>query len=199
MPHLITKEAPDFTAHAVLADNSIDSEFSLSSFKGKYIILFFYPLDFTFVCPTEILAFDEKLDEFKKRDAEVIGVSVDSVHSHLAWKKTPVEKGGIGPIKYPLVSDLSRTIGRAYDVLLDDTVAIRALFLIDREGIIKHATLNEDALGRNINEVLRTLDALRHYDEHGKVCPANWEKDGKSMDRSTESVVDYLSKFAKKS
>jgi peroxiredoxin (alkyl hydroperoxide reductase subunit C) len=197
MANLITKKAPDFTARAVLADNTIDSEFSLSSYQGKYIILFFYPLDFTFVCPTEILAFDEKLDEFKKRDAELIGVSVDSVHSHLAWKKIPVEKGGIGPIRYPLVSDLNKSIGRTYDVLLDDAVTFRALFLIDREGIVRHATLNDDALGRNINETLRTLDALRHYDEHGKVCPANWEKESESIDRSTESVIDYLSKFSK--
>ena len=197
MANLITKKAPDFTARAVLADNTIDSEFSLSSYQGKYIILFFYPLDFTFVCPTEILAFDEKLDEFKKRDAEVMGVSVDSVHSHLAWKKIPVEKGGIGPIRYPLVSDLNKSIGRTYDVLLDDAVTFRALFLIDREGIVRHATLNDDALGRNINETMRTLDALRHYDEHGKVCPANWEKDGDSLERSTESVIDYLSKFSK--
>jgi peroxiredoxin (alkyl hydroperoxide reductase subunit C) len=197
MANLIAKEAPDFTAWAVMEDNEINSEFKLSSYKGKYIVLFFYPLDFTFVCPTEILAFNEKFEEFKKRDAEVIGVSIDSVHTHRAWKKTPVEKGGIGPIKYPLVSDLTRSIGRAYDVLLDDAVAIRALFLIDREGIIKHATLNEDALGRNVNETLRTLDALRHSDEHGKVCPADWEKDGQSMDRSTESLIDYLSKFAK--
>jgi peroxiredoxin (alkyl hydroperoxide reductase subunit C) len=197
MANLITKKAPDFTARAVLADNTIDSEFSLSSYQGKYIILFFYPLDFTFVCPTEILAFDEKLDEFKKRDAELIGVSVDSVHIHLAWKKIPVEKGGIGPIRYPLVSDLNKSIGRTYDVLLDDAVTFRALFLIDREGIVRHATLNDDALGRNINETLRTLDALRHYDEHGKVCPANWEKESESIDRSTESVIDYLSKFSK--
>jgi peroxiredoxin (alkyl hydroperoxide reductase subunit C) len=198
MANLIAQPAPDFTAWAVMEDNTINQEFKLSSFKGKYIILFFYPLDFTFVCPTEILAYNEKLAEFKKRDAEIIGVSVDSVHSHLAWKKTSVDNGGIGPIQYPLVSDLTRSIGRAYDVLLDDTVAIRALFLIDREGIIKHATLNEDALGRNVTETLRTLDALRHYDEYGKVCPANWEKDSQSLDRSTESVVDYLSKFAKK-
>jgi peroxiredoxin (alkyl hydroperoxide reductase subunit C) len=198
MANLIAKEAPDFTAWAVMEDNEINTEFKLSSYKGKYVILFFYPLDFTFVCPTEILAFNEKLEEFKKRDAEVIGVSIDSVHTHRAWKKTPLEKGGIGPIKYPLVSDLTRSIGRAYDVLLDDAVAVRALFLIDREGIIKHVTLNEDALGRNINETLRTLDALRHYDKHGKVCPANWEEGGESLDRSTESVVDYLSKFAKK-
>jgi peroxiredoxin (alkyl hydroperoxide reductase subunit C) len=198
MANLIAKEAPDFTAWAVMEDNEINPEFKLSSYKGKYVILFFYPLDFTYVCPTEILAFNEKLEEFKKRDAEVIGVSIDSVHTHRAWKKTPLEKGGIGPIKYPLVSDLTRSIGRAYDVLLDDAVAVRALFLIDREGIIKHVTLNEDALGRNINETLRTLDALRHYDKHGKVCPANWEEGGESLDRSTESVVDYLSKFAKK-
>jgi peroxiredoxin (alkyl hydroperoxide reductase subunit C) len=198
MANLIAKEAPDFTAWAVMEDNEINTEFKLSSYKGKYVILFFYPLDFTYVCPTEILAFNEKLEEFKKRDAEVIGVSIDSVHTHRAWKRTPLEKGGIGPIKYPLVSDLTRSIGRAYDVLLDDAVAVRALFLIDREGIIKHVTLNEDALGRNINETLRTLDALRHYDKHGKVCPANWEEGGESLDRSTESVVDYLSKFAKK-
>jgi peroxiredoxin (alkyl hydroperoxide reductase subunit C) len=198
MANLIAKEAPDFTAWAVMEDNEINTEFKLSSYKGKYVILFFYPLDFTFVCPTEILAFNEKLEEFKKRDAEVIGVSIDSVHTHRAWKRTPLEKGGIGPIKYPLVSDLTRSIGRAYDVLFDDAVAVRALFLIDREGIIKHVTLNEDALGRNINETLRTLDALRHYDQHGKVCPANWEEGGESLDRSTESVVNYLSKFAKK-
>jgi peroxiredoxin (alkyl hydroperoxide reductase subunit C) len=198
MANLIAKEAPDFTAWAVMEDNEINTEFKLSSYKGKYVILFFYPLDFTFVCPTEILAFNEKLEEFKKRDAEVIGVSIDSVHTHRAWKRTPREKGGIGPIKYPLVSDLTRSIGRAYDVLFDDAVAVRALFLIDREGIIKHVTLNEDALGRNINETLRTLDALRHYDQHGKVCPANWEEGGESLDRSTESVVNYLSKFAKK-
>ena len=198
MANLIAKEAPDFTAWAVMEDNEINTEFKLSSYKGKYVILFFFPLDFTFVCPTEILAFNEKLEEFKKRDAEVIGVSIDSVHTHRAWKRTPREKGGIGPIKYPLVSDLTRSIGRAYDVLFDDAVAVRALFLIDREGIIKHVTLNEDALGRNINETLRTLDALRHYDQHGKVCPANWEEGGESLDRSTESVVNYLSKFAKK-
>ena len=197
MAHLIEKQAPDFTAPAVMGDNTIEREFTLSTYKGKYIILFFYPLDFTFVCPTEILAFNEKIDEFKERDAEIIGVSIDSIHSHLAWKKTPVEKGGIGPIKYPLVSDLTRNIGRAYDVLLDDTIAIRATFLIDREGIVRHTVLNDDSLGRNVNETLRMLDALRHHDEHGKVCPANWEKDHASMEASKEGVVDYLSKFAK--
>jgi peroxiredoxin (alkyl hydroperoxide reductase subunit C) len=198
MAHLIEKQAPDFTAWAVMGDNTIEREFTLASYKGKYIILFFYPLDFTFVCPTEILAFNEKIDYFKKRDAEIIGVSIDSVYSHLAWKKTPVEKGGIGPINYPLVSDLTRSIGRAYDVLLNDTVALRATFLIDREGIVRHAAFNDDSLGRNINETLRMLDALCHHDKHGKVCPANWEKDHASMEASTAGVVDYLSKFAKK-
>ncbi|MBT8385923.1 MAG: peroxiredoxin, partial [Ignavibacteria bacterium] len=156
MSNLISKPAPNFTTSAVLANNDIDNEFKLSSFKGKYIILFFYPLDFTFVCPTEILAFNEKLDEFKKRDTAVIGVSIDSVFTHLAWKKTPVEKGGIGDIKYPLVSDLKRSLGQAYDVLLEDDTALRALFIIDKKGIVRHATLNDTSLGRNINEVIRT-------------------------------------------
>ena len=198
MLQLIAKEAPDFKAKAVMSDNKIETSFSLSSFKGKYIVLFFYPLDFTFVCPTEILAFNEKLDEFKKRDAEVIGVSVDSVNSHLAWKKTAVEKGGIGNIQFPLVSDLTREISKSYNVLLEEQTALRGVFLIDREGIIRHATLNDDSLGRNINEELRTLDALRHHDEHGHVCPANWEKGKASMEASSEGVVDYLSKFSKK-
>lgn len=198
MSHLIAKKAPDFTAEAVMGDNKIESEFTLSTFMGNYIILFFYPLDFTFVCPTEILAFNEKLDDFKKRDATVIGVSIDSVYTHLAWKKTPVEKGGIGFIKYPLVSDLQRTIANAYDVLLEDETALRALFLIDREGIVRHAVLNDKSLGRNVNEALRMLDALRHHDEHGKVCPANWEQGRESLIDSTEGVIDYLSKFANK-
>jgi len=198
MSHLIAKEAPDFSAEVVLGDNSIENEFTLSSFKGRYVILFFYPLDFTFVCPTEILAFDEKLEEFDKRDAKVIGVSIDSVYTHLAWKRKPVEKGGIGPVKFPLISDLTRSICKDYDVLLENEVAFRALFLIDREGIVRHAVLNDTSLGRSVNETLRMLDALRHHDEHGKVCPANWEKGNDSIDPSTEGIVDYLSKFAKK-
>lgn len=197
MAHLISKPAPEFTAPAVLANNEINHKFNLSDFKGKYVILFFYPLDFTFVCPTEIIAFDTKLNEFNKRDTEIIGVSVDSVYTHLAWKKTPVEKGGIGNIKYTLVSDLRRKIGRDYDVLLEDETALRALFIIDKKGFVRHATLNDTSLGRNINEVLRTLDAVRHYDENGKVCPANWEKGLESMEPTTDGVVDYLSKFTK--
>lgn len=199
MSQLISNAAPDFTAQAVMPDNSINSKFKLSTYKGKYVILFFYPLDFTFVCPTEILAFNEKLDEFKKRNAEVISVSIDSVFSHIAWKNTKVDKGGIGQIQYPMVSDMKRTISQSYNVLLEDETALRGLFLIDREGIIRHATLNDDSLGRNVKEALRTLDALRHHDEHGHVCPANWEKGKESMEASNKGVVDYLSKFASKS
>jgi peroxiredoxin (alkyl hydroperoxide reductase subunit C) len=199
MAHLIEKKAPNFYASAVLGNDDIVDNFNLSDISDKYIVLFFYPLDFTFVCPTEILAFNEKLNEFKKREAEIIGVSIDSVYTHLAWKKTPIENGGIGNINYPLVSDIKREIGRAYDVILEDETALRALFIIDKNGIVRHTTLNDTSLGRNINEVIRTLDAIRHYDEHGKVCPANWEKGSASINPTTDGVVNYLSKFSNKS
>ena len=198
MSHLIAKEAPDFTASAVMEDDRVESRFTLSSLRGKYVILFFYPLDFTFVCPSEILAFDEKLKEFKSRDAEVVGVSIDSVYTHLAWKRTPVDQGGIGSIRYPLVSDLKRDIARSYGVLTDDEVALRGLFLIDRQGIIRHAVLNDLPLGRSVSEALRMLDALRFHDEHGQVCPANWQKGEEGMKPTRQGVVDYLSKYAKK-
>jgi len=198
MSHLIAKEAPDFTASAVMEDDRVESRFTLSSLRGKYVILFFYPLDFTFVCPSEILAFDEKLKEFKSRDAEVVGVSIDSVYTHLAWKRTPVDQGGIGPIRYPLVSDLKRDIARSYGVLTDDEVALRGLFLIDRHGIVRHAVLNDLPLGRSVSEALRMLDALRFHDEHGQVCPANWQKGQEGMKPTRQGVVDYLSKYARK-
>jgi peroxiredoxin (alkyl hydroperoxide reductase subunit C) len=197
MSHLITREAPNFTAEAVMEDNRFESEFTLSSLRGKYVILFFYPLDFTFVCPSEIIAFDEKLEEFKNRGAEVIGVSIDSVYTHLAWKKTAIENGGIGPIRYPLVSDLKKEIARDYGVLLDDGVALRGLFLIDRGGIVRHAVLNDLPLGRSVVETLRMLDALRFFDERGRLCPANWQEGSEGMAASTQGVVDYLSKYAK--
>lgn len=197
MSTLVTKPAPDFTANAVLADNSIDETFSLSSLRGKYVVLFFYPLDFTFVCPTEILAFDEKLEEFKKRNAEVVGVSVDSQYTHLAWKKTPTDNGGIGPIRYPLVADLKKEIARDYGVLFQDEVALRGLFLIDREGIIRHAVINDLPLGRNVAEALRMLDALRFHEEKGDVCPANWNEGDEGMDASPDGVVDFLSKYSR--
>jgi len=162
------------------------------------VILFFYPLDFTFVCPTEILAFDKKLEEFKERGAEIIGCSVDSPYTHLAWKKTPVEAGGIGPVRYPIVSDMTRQIARDYGVLLEkDGVALRGLFLIDRDGVVRHAVVNDLSLGRSVPEALRTLDALCFVDERGDVCPANWEKGQEAMKPTSEGVVDYLSKYGK--
>jgi peroxiredoxin (alkyl hydroperoxide reductase subunit C) len=199
MSHLITKEAPDFKATAVMGDDSFNEDFTLSSHRGKYVILFFYPLDFTFVCPSEILAFDERLDDFNERNAEVIGVSVDSHFTHLAWKKTVVDDGGIGPVKFPIVSDLTRQIARDYGVLLErEGVALRGLFLIDREGIVRHAVVNDLSLGRSIPEALRMLDALRFVDEKGDVCPANWEKGAEGMKPTKQGVIDYLSKYAKK-
>ncbi len=196
MSNLVSKDAPGFSAEALAANNEIIKDFTLSSLNGKYVILFFYPLDFTFVCPTEIIAFNDKLNDFKERNAEVIGVSVDSVYTHLAWKKTPIEEGGIGQINYPLVSDLKKEIADLYEVLMDDGTSLRGLFLIDREGIIRHSVLNDPSIGRNVDETLRMLDAVRHFDEHGKVCPANWKEGSASMDPSTEGVVDYLSKFS---
>jgi peroxiredoxin (alkyl hydroperoxide reductase subunit C) len=197
MSFLVAQEAPDFTAAAVMEDGRIEPGFTLSSLRGKYVILFFYPLDFTFVCPSEILAFDEKLEEFTSRNAAVVGVSVDSPYTHLAWKKTPVDKGGIGPIRYPLVSDLKKSIARDYGVLHDEEVALRGLFLIDREGVIRHALINDLPLGRSVVEAVRMLDALRFHEERGQVCPANWQEGEEGMAPTTEGVVDYLSRFRK--
>jgi peroxiredoxin (alkyl hydroperoxide reductase subunit C) len=192
---LVTKEAPDFTAQAVMPDNTF-SELKLSSYRGKYVVLFFYPLDFTFVCPSEIIAFDKALDKFKEKNAEVIGVSVDSHFTHLAWKNTPREKGGIGNVQFPIVSDLTKVIARSYGVLLNDSVALRGLFLIDKDGIIRHALINDVPLGRNVDEALRMLDALQFTEKHGKVCPANWREGEEAMKPTAEGVADYLAKHA---
>jgi len=196
MSFLVASEAPDFTAEAVMGDDRIAPEFSLSSLRGKYVVLFFYPLDFTFVCPSEILAFDKMLDEFRSRDAEVVGVSVDSAYTHLAWKNTPVNKGGIGPIRYPLVADLNKNIARSYGILHDESVALRGLFLIDKEGVMRHAVINDLSLGRSVPEALRMLDALKFTEEHGQVCPANWQQGEEGMTATAEGVADYLSKHA---
>lgn len=169
MAHLIRKQAPDFTTEAVLPNNTIINDLRLSSFKGKYVILLFYPLDFTFVCPTEILAFDEKLDELKQRETELIGISVDSVYTHLAWKKTAVSEGGIGNIGFTLVSDLKKEIATSYGVLLDGEIALRALFIIDKEGIVRHTLINDTPYGRCVNAAIRMIDTLRHYDKYGKL------------------------------
>jgi peroxiredoxin 2/4 len=194
MCNLITKEAPDFTATTVMGDNSFEENFTLSSFRGKYVVLFFYPLDFTFVCPSEIIAFDKTLDRFKEKNCEVIGVSVDSHFTHWAWKNTPVNEGGIGNIKYPLVADLNKTIANQYGVLLPDGIALRGLFLIDKEGIIRHAVINDLPLGRNVEEALRMVDALQFHENHGDVCPANWKEGEDAMTPTAEGVADYLAK-----
>ncbi len=196
MSGLVTKQAPDFTAQAVMPNNTF-AELTLESYRGKYVLLFFYPLDFTFVCPSEIIAFDKKLDQFKEKGCEVIGVSVDSHFTHLAWKNTPVEKGGIGNVQYPLVADLSKNIARSYEVLLNDAIALRGLFLIDDKGVVRHALINDLPLGRSVDEALRMLDALRFHEKHGDVCPANWRDGEEAMKPSAEGVASYLAKHSK--
>ncbi|MFW8600984.1 peroxiredoxin [Desulfobacterota bacterium M19] len=190
---LVTREAPDFTAQAVMADNSMQ-DLSLSSYRGKHVILFFYPLDFTFVCPSEILAFNKALEEFKKRNCAIIGVSVDSQFTHFAWKNTPVNNGGIGDIQFPLVADLNKSISHNYGVLISDGVALRGLFLIDKEGIVRHETINDLPLGRNVDEAIRVLDALQFVEEHGEVCPANWKPGDEAMKPTAAGVAEYLSR-----
>ena len=196
MSTLVSQKAPDFVATAVMPDNSF-GELRLSDYRGKYTVLFFYPLDFTFVCPSEILAFNRKVEEFNKKDCQLIGISVDSHFTHLAWKETAIDKGGIGNVQYPLVSDIKKEIARAYGVLHDDSVALRGLFLIDKEGVVRHAVVNDLPLGRNVDEALRMLDALRFIDEHGEVCPANWHEGEEAMKPTAEGVAEYLSKHAK--
>lgn len=193
---LITKAAPDFTAQAVMPNNAI-KEFTLSSLKGKYVVLFFYPLDFTFVCPSEILAFNKRLEDFKKRNCEIIGVSVDSQFTHFAWKQTAPRQGGIGNIQFPLVADLNKNIARNYGILLEEGgIALRGLFLLDKGGIVRHAVINDLPLGRNVDEALRMLEALQFFEAHGEVCPANWKPGEDGMKPSAEGVAAYLAKHA---
>jgi peroxiredoxin (alkyl hydroperoxide reductase subunit C) len=196
---LVGRKAPDFTASAVLGNGDIVDNFTLSeAIQGKYAVVFFYPLDFTFVCPSELIAFDHRIEEFKKRNVEVIGVSVDSHFTHNAWRNTPVEKGGIGPVKYTLVADLSHAICRAYDVEVPaGTVAFRGSFLIDKAGVVRHQVVNDLPLGRNVDEMLRMVDALQFTEEHGEVCPAGWNKGAKGMKANPEGVAQYLAEHAK--
>jgi len=189
---LVGHRAPGFTATAVMPDDTFCEDFSLDMLLGKYVVFFFYPLDFTFVCPSEILAFNRRLVDFHDRDCEVVGVSVDSHYTHLAWKKTPVEDGGIGPIKFPLVSDITKQMARDYAILSDDAVALRATFLLDRDGIVRHQVVNDPDLGRNIDDTLRTLDALRHVQATGQVCPANWQAGRQAMNATPAGVAKYL-------
>jgi len=187
----IQKEAPEFAAQAVMEDGSM-KELKLSDYKGKYIVLFFYPLDFTFVCPTEIVALSERMEEFKARGAQVIGISVDSHFSHYKWRNTPRKEGGIGEINFPLVSDLDKSICVKYGVLLEKPgVALRRLFIIDKEGKLRSLTINDLPLGRNVDEILRVIDAIQFSEEHGEVCPANWHKGEEGMKPTQEGLEEY--------
>lgn len=198
MSVLVGRPAPDFTASAVLGSGEIVDEFNLaSSTKGKYAVVFFYPLDFTFVCPSELIAFDHRLKEFTDRGVEVIGVSIDSHFSHNAWRNTPVNNGGIGQVGYTLVADMKHEICQAYDVEHPEAgVAFRGTFLIDKEGMVRHQVVNDLPLGRNVDELLRMVDALQFHEEHGEVCPAGWNKGDKGMDASPDGVAAYLSENA---
>jgi peroxiredoxin (alkyl hydroperoxide reductase subunit C) len=181
-----------------MPDNSFNEEFTLSSFRGKYVVLFFYPLDFTFVCPSELIAFDHRIAEFEKRGVQVIGCSVDSHFTHAAWRETAINKGGIGAVRYPLVADLTKDIGRNYDVLFEDAVTLRGSFLIDKDGIVRHQVVNDLPLGRNIDEMLRMIDALQFSEEHGEVCPAGWKDGDKGMKPTADGVASYLAAEADK-
>ncbi len=197
---LVGREAPDFTAAAVLGNGEIVDNFNFKeATKGKKAVLFFYPLDFTFVCPSELIAFDHRLEEFTKRGVEVIGVSIDSQFSHNAWRNTEVNDGGIGKVGYALVADVKHTICQAYDVEHPQAgVAFRGSFLIDEEGMVRHQVVNDLPLGRNIDEMLRMVDALQFNQEHGEVCPAGWKEGDKGMQASTEGVAKYLSEESDK-
>ncbi|MFM7977611.1 MAG: peroxiredoxin [Pirellula sp.] len=191
MAVLVTKPAPDFTAEAVLKDGSF-AKITLSQFKGKYVLLFFYPLDFTFVCPTEIIAFSERVKEFNDLGVEVIGVSVDSHFSHLAWRNVQRDQGGIGPIQYSLVADLDKQIARNYDVLLDDAVALRGLFLIDKEGKVRHQVVNDLPLGRSVDEALRMVQALQFVEKNGEVCPADWKQGKRTIKPGVSESKEFF-------
>lgn len=191
---LIQKPAPDFTAEAVLPNGEF-GEISLSSFKDKkYVVLFFYPLDFTFVCPSEIIAFSKRQEAFNEKNTVVLGVSVDSKFSHYAWRNTAIENGGIGSINFPLISDLNKEISRDYGVLLNDEVSLRATYIIDKAGVVRHASHNDLPLGRNVDETLRLIDALQHTESHGEVCPAGWQRGAQAMKPNAQGVANYLAK-----
>ena len=197
---LVGRDAPDFDAAAVLGNGEIVENFNFKqATEGKYAVVFFYPLDFTFVCPSELIAFDHRLEEFKKRNVEVIGVSIDSHFTHNAWRNTPVDKGGIGQVGYTLVADMTHAICKAYDVETPDgAVAFRGSFLIDKDGMVRHQVVNDLPLGRNIDEMLRMVDSLQFTEEHGEVCPAGWNQGDKGMTASPDGVADYLASEADK-
>ncbi|MCC2657821.1 MAG: peroxiredoxin [Panacagrimonas sp.] len=198
MSVLVNRPAPDFTAAAVLGDGTITDKFTLSDLRGKYVVLFFWPLDFTFVCPSEIIAHENRRKAFEERGVQLVGVSIDSQFTHFAWRSTPVEKGGIGPVGFPMVADVSHDIVRAYGVEHEGGVAFRASFLIDKNGIVQHQVVNNLPLGREVDEMLRLVDALQFTEQHGEVCPAGWRKGQAGMKPTAEGVAQYLAKNAEK-
>lgn len=195
---LVAKEAPDFVAPAVMPDGTIKEDFRLSALRGKHVVLFFWPLDFTFVCPTEIIAHDRRIEQFKELGVEVVGVSIDSQFTHYAWRNTPIEKGGIGHVRFPIVADVKHEIAKAYGVEHPDGVALRASFLIDKKGIVQHEVVNNLPLGRNVDEMLRMIDALEFCEQYGEVCPAGWHRGEEGMQPTAEGVREYLSSHAEK-
>lgn len=198
MSVLVTKKAPNFTAAAVMPDGSIKEDFSLSDYRGQYVVLFFYPLDFTFVCPSELIAHDHRVKAFEALGVQVIGVSIDSQFTHHAWRETPIDKGGIGQVGYPLVADTTQKIMKKYDMKHPAGVALRGSFLIDKEGIVQSQTVNNLPLGRNVDEMIRLVEALQFTEEHGEVCPAGWNKGDKGMVPDADGVASYLSDNADK-
>lgn len=199
MSVLVAKPAPDFCASAVMADGTINPEFKLSDLKGKYIILFFWPLDFTFVCPSEIIAHNHRVEQLKERGVEVVGISIDSQFTHLAWRNTAVEDGGIGPVEFPMVADIKHEICQTYGIEHPEAgVAMRASFVIDQSGIVQHQVVNNLPLGRNIDEMIRMIDALQFFEQYGEVCPAGWNKGDSGMKATPEGVAEYLSENSDK-
>jgi len=193
MSVLVTKEAPDFSAQAVMPDGSF-KQVSLKDYRGKYVVLFFYPLDFTFVCPTEIIAFSEAAAQFEALGVQLLGCSVDSHYTHLAWRSTPRNQGGLGDIRYPLIADLDKRIAQAYDVLLLSGVALRGLFLIDKAGLVRHQVVNDLPLGRSVDEALRVVKALQFVETHGEVCPANWKEGDATIKPDPKGSQAFFSK-----
>ena len=197
MSALVTKPAPDFTCPAVLGDGSLDEEYTLSrALAGKYGLVFFYPLDFTFVCPSELIALDRRLERLRELRVEVVSVSIDSHYTHLAWRSTPVDRGGIGPVRFTMAADIQHAICRAYGVESDGGVALRAAFLIDREGIVRAQLVNDLPLGRNLDELIRLVEALQFHEAHGEVCPAGWRRGAPGMTADSAGVAQFLANHA---
>jgi len=196
---LVRDLAPDFTSPAVMPDNTVINDFNLDNYlTGHYGLLIFYPADFTFVCPSELIAFNKRMEEFTKRNVKIVGISVDSPHAHLAWKKMPVNEGGVGDLDFPLISDINKDISYEYGVLSEDGVALRASFLIDKAGVVRHQIINDLPLGRSVDETLRIIDALQFYEQNGDVCPANWHKGEEAITPTPQGIADYLNKNLEK-